>query len=213
MKVLICDDQRTTRTGLALLLGLESDIEVVGLAGDGMEALELAGSAAPDLVLMDLKMPRMNGVEATRQLRARFPHIHVLVLTTFDDDAWLFDALQAGAAGYLLKDSPAEELVRAVRGTPAGRSYIDPAVAGKLLRPLSAPPAGPSPSATQLLGTLSERERDVLRQIAQGHTNATIAEKLHLSEGTVRNYVSAILAKLEVEDRTQAAVLALTHRA
>jgi DNA-binding NarL/FixJ family response regulator len=208
MKVLVCDDQRTTRTGLALLLGLEPDLHVVGLAGDGLEAVTLAGSAAPDLVLMDLKMPRMNGVEATRQIRARYPHIHVLVLTTFDDDAWLFDALQAGAAGYILKDSPPDELLKAIRGTLIGRAYVDPAVAGKLLRQMTAPPQA---TAHQLIRTLSERERAVLQQIAKGHTNATIAEKLHLSEGTVRNYVSTIFAKLEVEDRTQAAVLAIAH--
>ncbi len=208
MKVLVCDDQRTTRNGLALLLGLEPDLHVVGLAGDGLEAVDLAGSAAPDLVLMDLKMPRMNGVEATRQIRARYPDIHVLVLTTFDDDAWLFDALQAGAAGYILKDSPPDELLKAIRGTLSGRAYVDPAVAGKLLRQMTAPP---QPSAHQLIRTLSERERTVLQQIAKGHTNATIAEKLHLSEGTVRNYVSAIFAKLDVEDRTQAAVLAIAH--
>lgn len=208
MKVLVCDDQRTTRTGLALLLGLEPDLHVVGLAGDGLEAVELAGSTKPDLVLMDLKMPRMNGVEATRQIRADHPTIQVLVLTTFDDDAWLFDALQAGAAGYILKDSPPDELLKAIRGTLNGRTYVDPTVAGKLLRQMT---ASPQPSAHQLIRTLSERERAVLQQIAKGHTNATIAEKLHLSEGTVRNYVSAIFAKLEVEDRTQAAVLAIAH--
>ena len=208
MKVLVCDDQRTTRQGLALLLGLESDLHVVGLAGDGLEAVELAGSMTPDLVLMDLKMPRMNGVEATRQIRAHYPMIQVIVLTTFDDDAWLFDALHAGAAGYILKDSPPDELLKAIRGTPLGRTYLDPAVAGKLLPPMAAPP---QPSAHQLIRTLSERERAVLQQIAKGHTNATIAEKLHLSEGTVRNYVSTIFAKLEVEDRTQAAVLAIAH--
>jgi DNA-binding NarL/FixJ family response regulator len=160
------------------------------------------------LVIMDLKMPRMNGVEATRQIRARHPAIHILVLTTFDDDVWLFDALHAGAAGYILKDSPPDELLKAIRGTPVGRAYIDPVVAGKLLRQMN---AAPPPSVHQQLRTLSERERAVLQQIAKGHTNATIAEKLNLSEGTVRNYVSSIFAKLEVEDRTQAAVIAIHH--
>lgn len=207
MKVLICDDQRSTRQGLALLLGLESDLHVVGLAGDGIEAVDLAESMAPDLVLMDLKMPRMNGVEATRKIRVSYPMIQVLVLTTFDDDSWLFDALHAGAAGYILKDSPPDELLKAIRGTLAGRTYLDPSVAGKLLPHRNAPPS----SAHQLIKTLSERERAVLQQIAKGHTNTMIAEKLHLSEGTVRNYVSNIFAKLEVDDRTQAAVLAITY--
>ena len=207
MKVLICDDQRSTRQGLALLLGLESDLHVVGLAGDGIEAVDLAESMAPDLVLMDLKMPRMNGVEATRKIRVSYPMIQVLVLTTFDDDSWLFDALHAGAAGYILKDSPPDELLKAIRGTLAGRTYLDPSVAGKLLPHRNAPPS----SAHQLIKTLSERERAVLQQIAKGHTNTTIAEKLHLSEGTVRNYVSNIFTKLEVDDRTQAAVLAITN--
>lgn len=207
MRILICDDQCTTRSGLALLLGLEPDMEIVGLAGDGVEAVELAGSLAPDLVLMDLKMPRMNGVESTRQIRARYAGIAVLVLTTFDDDAWLFDALQAGASGYILKDSPPDELVRAIRGTMTGRAYIDPSVAGKLVRQMTVPAA---PHKARL-AALTERERAVLQQIAKGHTNTTIAEKLSLSEGTVRNYVSAIFAKLEVEDRTQAAVFAIAH--
>ena len=116
MKLLVCDDQRTIRTGLALLLGLEPDLHAVGLAGDGLEAVDLAGSLAPDLVLTDLKMPRMHGIEATRQIRGRYPAIHILVLTTFDDDVWLLDALQAGAAGFILKDSAPDELLKAIRG-------------------------------------------------------------------------------------------------
>lgn len=208
MKVLICDDQAIVRDGLEMLLKLEKDIQVVGLAQDGAEAVELAGQRAPDVVLMDLKMPGMNGVEATRRIRAQHPEIKVLVLTTYDDDAWVFDAIRAGAAGYLLKDTPREKVIEALRGTAAGKSYVDPAVAGKLLEQVASEPAQPSAAVR---GKLTEREADVLRLLARGLSNPEIAAALHLSEGTVRNHVSAIFARLEVTDRTQAAILAIKY--
>lgn len=208
MKVIICDDQAIIRDGLEMLLKLEKDIEVVGQAPDGAEAVELVKKVQPDLVLMDLKMPGLNGIEATRQIRAAYPQIKVLVLTTYDDDEWVFDAIRAGASGYLLKDTPREEVIKAVRGTVAGKSFIDPAVAGKLLQQVAGQQTQP---ASLLTDKLTEREVDVLRLIARGFTNADIAERLHLSEGTVRNHVSAIFAKLEVADRTQAAVIAIQH--
>ena len=208
MKVLICDDQAIVRDGLELLLNLEHDIEVVGLAQDGAEAVELVARHAPDLVLMDLKMPGMNGIEATRQIRAHHPEVRVLVLTTYDDDAWVFDAIRAGAAGYILKDTPREEVIQAVRGTVAGKSFVDPNVAGKLLGHVANRQSEP---ASQLTDQLTEREVDVLRLLARGLNNADIAAKLYLSEGTVRNHVSAIYTKLDVDDRTQAAILALRH--
>ncbi len=208
MKIIICDDQAIVRDGLAMLLNLEKDIEVVGQAQDGAEAVEQTGVRQPDLVLMDLKMPGMNGIEATRQIRARYPAIKVLVLTTYDDDEWVFDAIRAGAAGYLLKDTPREAVIQAVRGTVAGKAFVDPAVAGKLLGQVAGQQTQP---ATLITDKLTEREVDVLRLLARGFTNADIAARLHLSEGTVRNHVSAILAKLEVSDRTQAAVIAIQH--
>ena len=208
MKVLICDDQALIRDSLELLLKLEKDLEVIGQAQDGAEAVEQVARHQPDLVLMDLKMPGMNGIEATRQIRARWPQIKVLVLTTYDDDAWVFDAIRAGAAGYLLKDTPRAEVIKAVRGTAEGKAFVDPTVAGKLLGQVA---AQQNQQATLLTAKLTGREVDVLHLVAQGHTNAAIATQLHLSEGTVRNNVSAILAKLEVADRTQAAVLALRH--
>ena len=208
MHVLICDDQDITRDGLALLLGMEHGITVVGLAQDGYEAVEMALRLRPDLVLMDLKMPGCNGVDATRQIRSRLPETQVLVLTTFDDDAWLFDAIQAGAAGYLLKDTPRAELIRAVRGTVAGRTYVDSAVAGRLFEHVAGKVQQPE---SAVLGRLSERELAILQLIARGYNNAAIAGALSLSAGTVRNHVSALLAKLDVEDRTQAAVLAIRH--
>jgi DNA-binding NarL/FixJ family response regulator len=207
IRLLICDDQATVRDGLRLMLSLEPDLDVVGTAQHGAEAVELAAQTAPDLVLMDLKMPVMNGIEATRRITDRFPATRVLVLTTYDADEWVFDAVRAGAAGYLLKDTPREELVAAVRGTVAGRGYIDPAVAGKLLHTVAQ--HATTPGVAPWLDQLSERERDVLRLLARGLSNAAIAQALHLSEGTVRNYVSNILVKLEVADRTQAAILAI----
>lgn len=208
MKVLICDDQALIRDSLELLLKLEKDIEVVGHAQEGAEAVEQTERRQPDLVLMDLKMPGVNGIEATRQIRARWPHIKVLVLTTYDDDEWVFDAIRAGAAGYVLKDTPRADVIKAVRGTAEGKSFVDPAVAGKLLSHVAGQQAQP---ATQITDKLTGREVDVLRLLARGFANAEIAAQLHLSEGTVRNHVSAILSKLEVMDRTQAAVLALQH--
>lgn len=208
MKVIICDDQAIIRDGLEMLLKLEKDIEVVGQAQDGTEAVEIVKRTQPDLVLMDLKMPGLNGIEATRQIRTQHPQVKVLVLTTYDDDEWVFDAIRAGASGYLLKDTPREEVIKAIRGTAAGKSFVDPAVAGKLLNQVAGKQTQP---ATLLTDKLTEREADVLRLIARGFTNADIAERLHLSEGTVRNHVSAIFAKLEVADRTQAAVIAIQH--
>ena len=208
MKILICDDQAVIRDGLELLLNLEKDFQVVGLAQDGAQAIDLAAEKSPDLVLMDLKMPGLNGIEATRQIRSRFPQIKILVLTTYDDDEWVFDAIRAGADGYLLKDTPREQIISAVRGTFLGKSYIDPGVAGKLLHQVSSNQKQPS---SLLTDRLTDRETDVLRLLAKGLNNNEIASQLHLSEGTVRNHVSAILDKLNVSDRTQAAVIAIQH--
>ena len=208
MRVIICDDQAIVRDGLELLLNLERDIEVVGLAQDGAEAVELVAQHQPDLILMDLKMPGMNGIEATRQIRTHYPEVKVLVLTTYDDDEWVFDAIRAGAAGYLLKDTPRAEVIKAVRGTVAGQSFVDPQVTGKLLQQVASQQEHP---ATHITDKLTEREEDVLRLLAKGLTNADIAARLYLSEGTVRNHISAILAKLGVSDRTQAAVIAIQH--
>jgi DNA-binding NarL/FixJ family response regulator len=196
------------RDGLEMLVKLEPDIEVVGTADDGSAAVELVEKKKPDLVLMDLKMPVMNGVEAIRQIRAKHPEIKILVLTTYDDDEWVFDAIQAGASGYLLKDTPRDEVVKAIRGTMAGKTYVDPSVAGKVLRQASSHQTQP---ATLITGKLTDREIEVLRLIAKGFSNTDIAARLFLSEGTVRNHVSAILAKLGVADRTQAAVIAIQH--
>jgi NarL family two-component system response regulator LiaR len=208
IRVLICDDQAIVCEGLQAILSTAQDIEVVGTAHDGAQAVEMITEAQPNVVLMDLKMPVMNGVQATRLIRERHPTVRVLVLTTYDADEWVFDAIRGGASGYLLKDTPRERLIEAIRDTAAGKTPVDPNVAGKLFAQVA---QGTAPPDTSIAEDLSEREREVLGLLARGMTNAEIARQLYLSEGTVRNYVSAILAKLDVPDRTQAAVLALRH--
>lgn len=208
MKVIICDDQAIVRDGLAMLLKLEPDIQVVGTAEDGAKAIDLVMKENPDLVLMDLKMPVLNGVEATRRIKKENPEIKILVLTTYDDEEWVFDAIKAGASGYLLKDTPRDELIKAIKGTASGKTYVDPSVAGKVLERVSNHQTQPT---TLITGKLTDREIDILRLIARGFSNTEISERLFLSEGTVRNHVSAILAKLNVSDRTQAAVIAIQH--
>jgi DNA-binding NarL/FixJ family response regulator len=157
---------------------------------------------------MDLKMPEMNGILATQQIRAAHPEVRVLVLTTYDDDEWLYDAIRAGASGYLLKDTPRADLIRAIKGTVEGDAYVDPAITGRLLASIAqAKPISQQP--TQI--ALSDRDREILRLLTQGLSNADIAARLYLAEGTVRNYTSAIFAKLGVSDRTQAAVAALRY--
>ncbi|MBI5950831.1 MAG: response regulator transcription factor [Chloroflexi bacterium] len=207
IRVLICDDQDVVREGLRAILKSCKDIEVVGLAGDGDEALQMIPSAKPDVVLMDLKMPVMNGIQATHHIRTQYPEVYVLVLTTYDADQWVFDAIRSGAAGYLLKDTPRDGLIAAIKGTAEGKTHVDPNVAGKLFTQVSKTPV----EDTTVTASLSEREREVLSLLARGLSNADIAARLYLSEGTVRNYVSAIFVKLGVSDRTQAAVLALRY--
>jgi DNA-binding NarL/FixJ family response regulator len=208
VRVLICDDQTVVREGLAAILSTDDEIEVVGLARNGEEALALVATDQPDVVLMDLSMPVMNGIQATQRLRVLHPVVRVLILTTYADDAWVMDAIRAGAAGYLLKDTRRSELVAAVKGTAAGKSFLDPAVAGTLMRQMVAEPTA-RPVAAEQIEALTERELEVLRLLAQGCSNPEIAQHVHLAAGTVRNYVSTILQKLGVEDRTQAAVVAL----
>jgi DNA-binding NarL/FixJ family response regulator len=205
--VLICDDQLIVCEGLRTILSSDPEIQVIAVANDGQEALDQVKDRQPDLVLMDLKMPRMNGSVATRLIKEKYPRVYVLVLTTYEDDEWLFDAVRSGAAGYLLKDTPPEDLIAAVKGTVAGKSYIDPDVAGRILTGYAAHGAGKLPTHYNF----SEREKDVLRLLTQGLSNADIAEQLYITEGTVRNYTSEIFKKMGVSDRTQAAILALRY--
>jgi two-component system, NarL family, response regulator LiaR len=208
IRVLLCDDQDVVREGMRAILGTAPGFEVVGAAEDGGEAVELAAKTAPDIVLMDLNMPGVSGVQATRMIREKFPAIKVLVLTTYDADEWLFDAIRAGASGYLLKDTPRADLIKAIEGTLAGHTFVDPSVAGKLFTQIADPAVARD---TTMANSLTEREREVLRLLARGLSNNEIASRLYLSEGTIRNYVSSIFEKLDVTDRTKAALIAVRH--
>ena len=209
IRLLICDDQTFVCEGLRAILSTTAKIEVVGLAYNGEEAVQRVEALHPDIVLMDLKMPVLNGIQATRMIKERFPEIFVLVLTTYDFDEWVFEAIRAGANGYLLKDTPREQMFEAIYGTVEGKGYIDPSIAPKLLNQINGIP--PTATNVELTRLLSERELDVLRLLAQGLTNLEIAKRLFLSEGTIKNYVSAIFAKINVPDRTQATIFALRN--
>ena len=208
IKILICDDQDLVCEGLKAILSTEADFSVVGVAYDGAEALELIPACQPDLVLMDLKMPVMNGVQATRQICQQYSGIKVLVLTTYDADNWVFDAIRAGACGYLLKDTPRERLIAAIKEAVAGKTPVDPVVAGKLFAHVAHQTPAPD---TTLVSLLNEREKEVLGLLGKGLSNGEIAKRIYLSEGTVRNYVSSIFEKLGLADRTQAAILAIRY--
>ena len=208
IRLLICDDQAIVCEGLRAILEGVRHIKVVGVASNGVDAIDLTRTMQPDLVLMDLKMPRMNGVQATRAIREHFPDVRILILTTYDEDEWVIDAIRAGAAGYVLKDTPQEDLIKAILETMKGWSHIDPQVAAKLLQHVAHQPDR-AVEDRKLIGQLSEREREVLGLLASGLTNADIAQTLFLSEGTVKNYVSIIFSKLAVTDRTQAALVAI----
>ncbi len=227
IRVLLVDDQALLRQSFQRLLELEDPtIEVVGAAADGQEALATVerlsrAGRAPHVVLMDARMPRMDGVEATAQIRARYPAVRVVMLTTFDDDEIVFNVVRAGAQGYLLKDVTAAELVAAIRAAHRGESPLQPRVAAKLVAQFAATSAAtPPPSATARpahadddapVGELTEREREILRLVAQGASNREIGEALFITEGTVKNHVSNILNKLALRDRTQAALWAREH--
>jgi len=206
--ILLVEDQKLMREGLRVLLEMEPGFEIVGEAEDGQAALDSYAALEPDIVLMDIRMPGMNGVEATRRLRERWPHARVIILTTFDDDEYVFDGLRAGASGYLLKDVSGAELTDAIRTVVAGGALIEPSVARKVLAEFArmAPPA--RSLEKNLPEPLVERELEVLRLIVSGLSNREIAERLSLAEGTVKNYVTSILQKLRVRDRTQAAMRA-----
>ncbi|HHV06273.1 MAG TPA: response regulator transcription factor [Anaerolineaceae bacterium] len=206
IKIIIADDQEIVCEGLKKILQSDPEIKVIGIANNGQQALDLVHHQTPDLVLMDLQMPIMNGVQAIRQLRKTHPDLPVIVLTTYMDDKWLFDAIRAGATGYLLKDSPRQELIDAIKGTLSGNVYLDPSVARKVLDSVA---ASPEPIESDEDFDLSERERDILQLLVEGLSNAEIAHRLYLSEGTVRNYLSSLFVKLDVSDRTQAVVVAL----
>jgi DNA-binding NarL/FixJ family response regulator len=215
--VLIVDDQAIVRRGLGVILQHQSGIEVVGYAADDQEALDQVAATAPDVVLMDLKMPRLNGIQATERIVEQVPAAKVVVLTTYDSEEWVFDAIRAGASGYLLKDSDSQDVVAAVQGAADGEVRLDPSIAGKVLQEfnrlkgLARPPGLPGRGTNELppLEELTARELSILQEMAQGKSNREIVTTLFLAEGTVKNYVSIIISKLQANDRTQAAIMAL----
>ncbi len=205
LRILIADDHPLFRKGMRALLTATPGTEVVGEATTGQEAIELAAALQPDVILMDLQMPGINGIEATRQILHTSPHIRILVVTLFEDDASIFTALRAGARGYILKDAKEEEMLRAIRAVGSGEAIFSPAIATRLMDFFAAPrPAAPK----EIFPTLTEREREILQMIARGRTNNDIAKELALSTKTVGNYVSNIFSKLQVADRAQAIIRA-----
>ncbi|MDV9172786.1 response regulator transcription factor [Streptomyces sp. W16] len=203
-RVVVADDQTVVREGIVMLLGLLPGIEVVGAAGDGDEAVRLVAELAPDVVLMDLRMPRCDGVEATRRIRAEHPGTQVVVLTTFADDASLFPALRAGARGYLTKDAGGDEIVRAVESVLSGDAGLSPSIQRRLLERLSDPEPQPSSGPTEPPDGLTAREAEVLVLIAEGLTNQEIARKLHVSTATVKTHINNLFGKTGLKDRAQA---------
>lgn len=219
IRVLLVDDQEIVRQGLATILRYAEGIEVVGQAADGAQATAAARQLAPDVILMDLKMPGLGGIPATRQLRAELPTARIIILTTYDADDLVFEGIKAGAHGYLLKDTPSERLIEAIHGVVRGESQLDPKVASKVLRefqrlaeehpPAQAMPARAEAAPPPAIEPLTPREEDVLRLLVEGLSNKEIGQRLSLTEGTVKNHVSVIIAKLQANDRTHAVVTAL----
>jgi len=209
IRVLLVDDQALFREGLETLLSIHQDIQVVGQACNGQEAVEVAAKVQPDVVLMDVRMPILDGVRATRLLKKVQPQCRVIVLTTFDDDEYIFDALRTGAVGYLLKDVASAQLVEAIRAAARDESILDPSVAAKVIAEFTRVSSMvPSAQMEQLVEPLSERELEILALIARGASNKEIASQLYIAEGTVKNHITNILGKLGVRDRTQAALKA-----
>jgi DNA-binding NarL/FixJ family response regulator len=207
MRVLIVDDQRVVREGLATIVGASADTEVVGLAGDGHEAVQLVQQTAPDVVLMDLHMPRMDGVEATRAIRQAYPQTQIVVLTTYADDDSIIAALSAGAVGYLTKDAGREDIKRAIEAAKAGQAVLDAAVTSVLMKAVQQRPLKPAEAPDGL----TEREIEVLILIAEGLSNTEIASRLYVAETTVKTHVNRIFAKTGSRDRMQAAAYAHQH--
>ncbi|MFF5440086.1 response regulator [Streptomyces achromogenes] len=208
IRVLIADDQQMVRQGFTVLLNAQRDIEVIGQAVDGRDAIARTAELAPDVVLMDIRMPELGGIEATRRITEDHPAVRVLVLTTFDLDEYVYDALRAGASGFLLKDASADQLAEAVRVVAAGDALLAPGITRRLIAEFSRLDGGGRAPLRRRVGELTERETEVLALIAQGLSNAEIAERLVVAEQTVKTHVGRILVKLGLRDRTQAAVYA-----
>jgi DNA-binding NarL/FixJ family response regulator len=209
IRLLLADDQILFREGLSFLLSQQPDLEIVGEASDGQEAIDLATSLQPDAILMDIRMPKVNGIAATKTIHERFPWMRILVLTTFDQDDYIWRSLQAGALGYLLKNTPAQKMAASIRTVQEGYGQLDPAIASRVFSQMQL-----SNAETQNVNDpdweklFNKREREVLHQLAQGKNNREIAQELNVTEGTIKNYITRILWQLGLRDRTQAALWA-----
>ena len=205
IKILIVEDQELIRQSLEIILSSQPGLSVIGLAGNGNEAVEMAGALSPDVILLDIRMPGMDGVSSCRIIKEKYPGIKIIVLTTFDDDEYVFDAIKYGANGYLLKGTSVDELANAIRTVYNNGTLINPAIASKLVGFFSKIAKGdiPIPRQEPSLTELNQRENDIVKQVCKGYSNKEIAHTLFLSEGTVRNSISTILAKLNLRDRTQ----------
>lgn len=216
IKVMIADDQRLMREGLKTILDLEEDLTVVQLAENGRDALNKIADAQPDVVLMDIRMPVMDGVECTGIIRQQYPDVRVLILTTFDDDEFIIEALKSGAVGYILKDLSSEKLVGAIRDAYNGNSIMQPEIAAKVISHITGikkePAANNAASDQEHPEELTDREKDVLQLVGKGLSNTEIAKKLYLSEGTVKNYISNLYSKLEVYDRSKLTLYAIQNK-
>jgi DNA-binding NarL/FixJ family response regulator len=206
IRVVLADDHAVVRKGIREFLEEEGDIEVVGEATDGQEALKLTLEQSPDVAVLDIQMPGLNGIEVTRRIKAERPAVRVMVLTAYDDDPYIFAALQAGASGYVLKSAPSDELIRAVRAVSRGESALDPAVTTRVMQQLA---SGKPPGAADVVEGLSERELEVLRLAARGLTNKAIGQELGISDRTVQGHLANIFGKLNVSTRTEAVLLAV----
>ncbi|GAA4711615.1 response regulator [Brevibacillus fulvus] len=217
IRVMLADDQTMIRQGLGYVIQVQSDMEVVGEAADGQEAIELAGKLCPDVILMDVQMPKCSGIEATREILKTLPQTKILILTTFDVQNYVVDGIRAGAVGYMLKDADSQEMLELIRRAYQGEALFHTATAAKALAEIlkTQPVAEPQPAPAEhhfLLDELTERELEVLQQLSYGYRNDQIAQNLFISEGTVKTHVHRILQKMGVDDRTQAVALALRHK-
>lgn len=218
MKLIIIDDQRILAEGLKLLLSQEADIEVLAIGENGQEAVALVEALKPDVVLMDIQMPIMNGVEAIRRIKENHPEVHCLILTTFSDDAYIYEGMRHGAAGYLLKDASPKEIAEALRVVFKGGALLQPEIAAKMLKQFTALAnhqsvnVGGADNVNNCFSSLTEREKEIVALVAEGLSNIEIGEKLFLTEGTVKNNLTRVLQKLELRDRTQLAVLWLKQQ-
>jgi DNA-binding NarL/FixJ family response regulator len=213
IKIMITDDQRLMREGLKTILDLEQDMTVVQMAENGQDALDQIRGSQPDVVLMDIRMPVMDGVECTRMIKQQYPDIKIIILTTFDDDEFIIEALKNGAAGYILKDLSSDKLVRAIRDAYEGNSIMQPEIAAKVISYITGTAKSPAEKAgpAAFPENLTEREMDVLRLVGKGMSNVEIAQNLYISEGTVKNYISSLYGKLELNDRSKLTVFAIEH--